>query len=123
MRTIFFVIFMIIAASGAFFSFTDGDYLYFVLNIAGLAGLYFTNDLINKILRGSGNNSSLTESEKTRVIITEITSPLIAGAFYYYGLKNKFPKKASEANKYSWIIFGIMLVGYFAYMFLTGSEA
>ncbi|QQG40851.1 MAG: hypothetical protein HYV37_00825 [Candidatus Levyibacteriota bacterium] len=122
MRTIFFIIFMIIAASGAFFSFTDGDYLYLALNVAGLVGLWFTNDSINKILRGSGNSSSLTESEKTRVMITEITTPVIAGAFYYYSLKNKFPKKASEANKYSWIIFAIMSVGYFAYMFLTGEK-
>lgn len=122
MRTIFFVIFMILATLGAFFSFTEQDYLYVVLNVAALVSLWFTNDLINQILRGGGNTSSLTESEKTRIIITEIATPVIAGAFYYYGLKNKFPKKASEANKYSWIIFGVLLVGYFAYMFLTGEK-
>lgn len=122
MRTIFFVIFMIIAALGAIVSFTEKDYLYVALNAAGLVSLWFTNDLINQVLKGSQNNSSLTESERTRVIITEIFTPIIAGAFYYYGLKNKFPKKASEANKYSWIIFGVMLVGYFAYMFISGNK-
>ena len=75
---------MIIAALGAIVSFTEQDYLYVVLNVAGLVGLWFTNDLVNKILRGSTNNSSLTESEKIRVIITEISTPVIAGAFYYY---------------------------------------
>lgn len=122
MRKVVFIVFMILLALGGFMSFTEQDYLSVALSVAGLVSLWFTNDLINKVLSGGSNTSSLTESEKTRVIITEIFLTIIAGAFYYYSWKNKFPKKASEANKYAWIIFGVMLVGYFAYMFITGNK-
>lgn len=44
------------------------------------------------------------------MVITEILGPIITGAFYYYTWRNKFPKKASQANLYSWIIAGIEAV-------------
>lgn len=58
---------------------------------------------INKIEK-SKKDGQLTSEEKWPIIITELVNPVIGGAFYYYCLKNKFPKKANQANKYSWTI-------------------
>ena len=56
------------------------------------------------------NNSPLTATEKLIVIITEIATPIIAGAIYYYSWKKQTPTKSRQANKYSWIIFGVLLL-------------
>jgi len=52
----------------------------------------------------------LTKDEKTKVILTEFFSPILAGAVYYYGLRKEFPIKAKQANKYSIIIFVCQLL-------------
>lgn len=72
--------------------------------------LIWTIYLINKVARGESTNQRLTKNEKIQVIITEILYPIIAGAFYYYCWKNEFPKKASQANKYSFIIFVVEII-------------
>ena len=88
-----------------------------VLN-GGLRALIFlpilgwTLYLINEIEKTKKNSSSLSTNEKIQVIITEFLSPVVAGGFYYYCLKDKYPKKANQANKYSFIALGIeVLVG------------
>lgn len=62
---------------------------------------------ISKVEKEGQVGDGLTQKEKTQVIITEIFDPIVAGAFYYYCWKNQFPKKASQANLYSWVIVGV----------------
>lgn len=69
--------------------------------------LVYTLYVINEVEKTAEADEPLTKSEKLPVIITEIFNPIIAGAFYYYCWKSQFPIKARQANKYSWIIFGI----------------
>lgn len=54
--------------------------------------------------------ADITSDEFLHVILPEIFSPVIAGAIFYYSWRKKMPKKASSANKYSWIIFGAMIL-------------
>ena len=69
--------------------------------------LAYTLYVINEVEKTAKADGLLTKSEKLPIIITEIFSPIIAGAFYYYCWKKQFSIKARQANKYSWIIFGI----------------
>lgn len=80
------------------------------LNLLIILVLAYTLYFIRRVERTAQQDGELTQSEKIQVIITEILNPLVAGAFYYYCWKNKFPKKASQANLYSWIIVGIDLI-------------
>lgn len=85
----------------------------------------------NKILRSDQDREAgLTNDEKKHVIVSEVFSPILAGAVYYYGLRGTYPNKANEANKYSWKIAGVlifivmlvsMLIGIIASI-LTGSS-
>lgn len=86
---------------------------YFSFNILFLIALVYTIYFISKVEKEGQTGSELTQNEKIQVLITELFNPLIAGAFYYYCWKNQFPKKAKQANSYSWVIFGIMLVAGF----------
>lgn len=76
-----------------------------------LLPLIWTPYLISEIEKSKSNSKGLTQNQKIQVIITEIFNPLIAGAFYYYCWKKEFPKKASQANIYSWVIVGIEIIG------------
>ncbi len=85
--------------------------MWIIIILAGLAVAYFFRVKVSNEVKKDG---PLDDTEKLIVIVTEILSPILAGAIYYYGWKNKFPKKASQANKYSWIVFLILLViGFF----------
>lgn len=88
------------------FTILRGEYL----NLLSLLLLGFVLYLINKVERTYQQDGSLTQNEKIQVILSEIFMPVIAGAFYYYCWKNKFPTRAGQANKYSWIIVGIMVL-------------
>ncbi len=77
--------------------------------IAAAISLYSTNNLINKIL-SSNSSDSLTPAEKKIVLITTFLNPIVSGAFYHYALKNKYPQKASQANKYAWLMFALWVL-------------
>lgn len=72
--------------------------------------LVYTLYVINEVEKTVEVNEALTKDEKLPIIITEIFNPIIVGAFYYYCWKKQFPIKARQANKYSWIIFGIQFL-------------
>lgn len=74
--------------------------------------------VINAVEKTKFHSGGLTRNEKIQVIITEIFNPLIGGTFYYYCWKKDFPKKASQANLYSWIIFGIEILIIFGVVYL-----
>lgn len=88
--------------------------------ILGIISLIYTLYLIHVIEKGVDNTEPLNRNEKLQVILTEILYPIISGGFYYYCLKNRFPKKASQANKYSWLTFlAILVVGMIAAFFIS----
>jgi len=68
--------------------------------------MYFTNK-IEKTYKSDGN---LTGNEKLQVVITEFLNPIAAQAFYYFCWKKEFPKRAGQANKYGWLIFGLWII-------------
>jgi len=66
---------------------------------------------IKRVEKTSIPDSELTRNEKIQVIVTELLGgTLIPGAFYYYCWKSKFPHKANQANKFTFIIFGISML-------------
>lgn len=89
-----------------------------LLSLLYVVPLFLTLYLINQVEKGRPTNLGLTQNEKIQVIITEFFNPLIAGAFYYYCWKKGFPKKASQANLYSWAILGIEVVGIIGLIYL-----
>ena len=54
-------------------------------------------------------NSELKSDEILHVVVPEIFSPILSGAIYYYSWRKEMPKRAGQANKYSWIIVGIFV--------------
>lgn len=100
-----------------------------LLNISGLmrgniaaiifiAVLTLTLYIANKI-EIKKKDGPLQGNDKLFVILTEVFNPVIAGAFYYYIWKKTMPKKASEANKYSFIIVGAEVLLFIVYFALT----
>lgn len=90
--------------------------------ILSIVALYFTYKLINSVLTSNGPDE-LNSQEKKTVLLTTFFDPIIAGAFYYYTWKNKFPKKASQSNKYSWLMLGVWLVIYLPIVFMASRQA
>ena len=60
-------------------------------------------------------------NEKTIVWIANIVNPVLAGFLFYYMWKKTFPNKAKQANKISFIVFGVEIVGYIIYKLVTKS--
>lgn len=67
------------------------------------------------------NKDTLQGSEKIVVWIANIVNPLLAGFLFYYMWKKSFPHKASQANKVSFIVFGVEIIAYLLYKFATNS--
>lgn len=65
---------------------------------------------MSKVKKNTASDIELSGKEKAQVIITEILNPVVAGAIYYYGWKKVLPKKAKQANKYSFIIVGVIIL-------------
>lgn len=65
--------------------------------------------LMMKVKKTTKKDSPLTKSEKIQVLITEFLGPIIVGAIYSYGWKKTLPTKANQANKYSIIMFFVIL--------------
>ncbi len=72
--------------------------------------LFYSFYLMDKIKERSKKDGSLTRSEKIQIIITEVFNPIVAGAVYYYGWKKTMPKNAKWANRYSWYVFGALIL-------------
>lgn len=61
------------------------------------------------------NGDRLQGSEKIIVWVANIINPLIAGFLFYYMWRKSLPNKAKQANRVSFIVFGIEMVGYIVY--------
>lgn len=79
--------------------------------IIPLVSLAYVLYLINRIENKSNRDQGLTRGDQVKVIITELLTPIIAGVFYYFCLKDTHPIKAKQALKYNWIVFSIQFVG------------
>lgn len=67
------------------------------------------------------NKDILQGNEKIIVWVANIINPLIAGFLFYYMWKKSFPNKAKQANRVSFIVAGVEIVGYILYKFITKS--
>ena len=63
----------------------------------------------------------LEGNEKIIVWVANIINPLIAGFLFYYMWKKTFPNKARQANRVSFIVVVVEIVGYVGYKLLTNS--
>ena len=63
----------------------------------------------------------LEGNEKIIVWVANIINPLIAGFLFYYMWKKTFPNKARQANRVSFIVVFVEIVGYVGYKLLTNS--
>ena len=81
-----------------------------VSSLVSLGVIAYAVYVINQIQKTGRSNEQLTTSEKWKVILTEIFGSVVVWTLYYYSLRKDFPKKASQANKYGWIITGIQIL-------------
>lgn len=89
------------------------------MNLFVLIASIYAYFLMAKVKKTVSKDSQLTKSEKIQVLITELFSPIIAGAIYYYGWRKKLPTKANQANKYSIIMFFVLIIIMFIIAFIS----
>lgn len=63
----------------------------------------------------------LEGKERIIVWVANLINPLIAGFLFYYSWRKKFPNKAKQANKISFVVFVVYMAGYIIYKFAGGS--
>lgn len=77
-----------------------------------IIAIVFMRNKRNSIIGTEPVKDPLTKDEKIKVWVLCLLSPLVAGAIFYYGWKNKLPKKSAEANTISWYAFAILVLGW-----------
>ena len=87
--------------------------------VATVYSVYYSRKLKETV---NDKSSELISNEILHVVVPEIFSPIIAGAVYFYSWRKSMPKKASQANKYSWIIIGIFVFFGIIWNSLTGNS-
>jgi len=99
--------------------------LYMIQTIESIAwlvslvvGIWFMVSKKSKIPDQQQSLEPLSGKEKLLVFVLCVFNPLILGAVFYYGWKNKLPKQAKTANYLSFAGFFIFLVIYFGSVFL-----
>lgn len=60
-------------------------------------------------------SDSLEGKERLIVWIANIINPVITGFLFYYMWRKSFPDKAKQANRISFIVFGVELATYILY--------
>ncbi|CAN5706034.1 hypothetical protein BH11PAT2_BH11PAT2_06050 [soil metagenome] len=71
--------------------------------------LLMTNKRKQAKANPSESNRTLTRGERMQVWIICVLQPLWAGFIFYYGWRRPLPVMAKQANRISWIAFGIEL--------------
>jgi hypothetical protein len=110
MRKVVFGIFMALYAIAIVSGLLNRDVVSVIVTAVMALDLWYAFRLINQVLLKEGDTAPLTHAEKVTVLLTEFLNPIFAGAFYYYSWRKKFPNKASQANKYSFLLFGLQVV-------------
>ena len=91
-------------------------------NIIPIVALVFIIWYMNRIKKLNLKDELLSRNEKIIVMVSEIFSPLVGGAIYYFGWRNFYPKKAVQAKNYSVIIFIISFLLALSIVFLTSKS-
>ena len=63
----------------------------------------------------------LEGKENNIVWVANLINLLTAGFLFYYSWCRKFPNKAKQANKISFIVFVVYMAGYIIYKLANGS--
>ncbi len=91
-----------------------------------IIGIWFMVSKKKNVPEGQPVLEPLTGKEKLLVFVLCLVNPLILGAVFYYGWKNKLPQQAKTANRLSFLAFFIFLVIWFGqgYLFIkkVGTE-
>jgi len=64
-------------------------------------------------------NEPFTRSEIIQVWIIAVLNPLVTGPLLYYGLKDRWPSKARQANRISILVLAIEAAIGISYFFLS----
>ena len=83
-----------------------------------IATIYLVVDTKKKVSGGQIIEEGLNSKEKLFIWILCFLNPIIAGAIFYYGWKEKLPNKAKQANQISLWAFFITLMLAIAFFFL-----
>lgn len=87
------------------------DLLMLFMNIIAIIGsIFVARKAKSKLQGGEIPQDSLTQEEKNKVFTMALLNPIWAGLIFYLEWKYKLPVKASQANKISFIAFGIWLL-------------
>lgn len=82
--------------------------------------LIYSFHLVKQAKKNLKEDGELPRDYKYKVIFTEMFVSILAGAVYHYGWRKKFPKMASQATKYSIIIFGVECLAMIIVMLMFG---
>lgn len=88
--------------------------------VALVFGIWFMVQKKKGVLAEQPLLNPLTGKEKILVFILCVIDPIILGAIFYYGWKNKLPQQAKTANRLSWIA-GVFFVIVFLAIIVTSS--
>lgn len=104
MRYIFFIILELIYLVNVL----SGNYYFLLLALI----LVLVLRDIRAVEKALSEDQPLFGRDRWKVLLFEFFEPVVAGAFYYYCWKKRFPKRASQANRYSWLIVGLQVLLY-----------
>lgn len=77
-----------------------------------VAALLYMVRMRRKPVDPERDGAPLTSRQQPFVIVLLVLSPLIAGGIFYYGWIARFPKKARQANRWSIIVFALLVALY-----------
>lgn len=63
----------------------------------------------------------LEGKEKIIVWVASVINPVLAGFLFYYMWRKSFPNKAKQANRISFLMAGVWIVGYIFYSWINNS--
>lgn len=64
----------------------------------------------SSVPEGQSSDQPLSTEEKIQIWIICLLIPILGGAIFYYGWKNRLPIKAKTANRISWTVFGLSAI-------------
>jgi ankyrin repeat protein len=85
--------------------------------------IWLLNTRKSMVAAGELSELPLTRTEKAWTWVLCFLNPLITGGILYYGWRKKLPVKAKQANRISFMIFGLQLVGAILFMTLQSRQS
>lgn len=88
---------------------------YIIWGIVLATIVYITYTTRKRIAPGQQDLARFEGGEKYVIWVTALANPVLSGLIYYYGLKNKAPNKARQANYATFVAFVPWII-YFVYV-------